>query len=91
MADRPFVLLGRDVVEGGVKLIFRCADCGEESPLVILDSDPLDGRYPVACPCGAEANLFFGSPKMGRALIRSIKNTPSAPDEYHECRSPLLN
>lgn len=91
MPKHPFELLGREVVEGGVVLIFRCTACGGESRLTILDDDPLDGRYPVACACGAQVAMHFGSPRLGRSLLRSLKRSPEAPEEYHRCPAPMLN
>jgi len=91
MPKGPFELLGREVVEGGVTLIFRCTGCGGESRLTILDDDPLEDRYQVTCACGARVSMYFGSPRIGRALLRSIKRTPEAPEEYHRCPAPMLN
>ncbi len=91
MGKRPFELLGRQLVEGGIVLVFRCAACGNEARLKILDDDPLSGRYPVACPCGAEVSMYFGSPAIGRALLRSLRNAPARPDEYHRCSVPMMN
>ncbi len=91
MPKSPFDLLGRQVVEGGVTLIFRCAACGGECRLTLRDEDPLRDRYPVACACGASVNMYFGSPLVGRALIRSIKRSPETPDEYHRCPASMMN
>ena len=91
MPKSPFEILGRQVVEGGVVLVFRCTACGRESRLALRDDDPLDGRYPVACPCGVEVNMCFGSPMLGRALLRSIKRSPESPDEYHRCPASMMN
>jgi len=91
MPKRPFELRGRRIVEGGVSLIFQCTGCGEEAALLIRDGDPLKDAYAVACRCGVEANMYFGSPLVGRALLKSLKATPEPEDNYHRCRSPLLN
>lgn len=91
MPKSPFEILGREVVDGGVVLVFRCTACGRESRLTLLDDDPLDGRYPVACACGARVNMHFGSPLLGRALLRSIRRSPETPDDYHRCPAPLMN
>jgi hypothetical protein len=91
MGNMPFELYGRALVEGGVKLLFRCMTCGEQAHLVLKDDDALDSRYPVACPCGAEVNMFFGSPKVGQILVKSLKNLREPEDAYHRCQSPLLN
>ena len=57
MANMPFELVGRRVMDGALCLTFKCAECGERVSLVIRDTDPLKDRYPVACICGAEVNL----------------------------------
>jgi hypothetical protein len=62
---------------------------------VIRDTDPLKERYPVACMCGAEVNMFFGSPRVARNMIRALKKEAEAEVEArsgpHRCHSPLLN
>jgi hypothetical protein len=88
MSKMPFELEGHEAVEGGVLLTFRCVACGGPVRLAIPDKDTLQERYPMACPCGAEANLVFGSPKIGRAILRRLKSSAGEP---HACRSPLLN
>jgi hypothetical protein len=88
MSRLPFDLESHERVEGGIRLLFQCAACGGRASLVILDRDSLKDKYPLACPCGAEANLVFGSPAVGKAILRKLKRTG---DERRECRSPLLN
>ncbi len=72
MAAMPFEILDHRRVEGGLSLILRCAECGAEILLIVRDGDPLTGKFPVACACGVRANLFFGAPSAGRALLRSL-------------------
>ena len=92
MADKmPFELYGRQLVEGGIRLLFRCTACGTDSNLLLKDEDALDGKYPVACPCGVEVNMFFGSPLVGKALVRSLRRLKEPGDAFHRCQSPLLN
>ncbi len=91
MPNSPFDIMGRQVVEGGVVLVFRCNACGQEVRLLIRDDDSLKDRYPVACACGVEVNMFFGSPLVGRSLLRSLKRTPETPDEYHRCPASMMN
>lgn len=91
MSESPFELLGRQVVEGGVTLVFRCSACGEECRLLIRDDDPLKDRYPVSCACGAQVSMFFGSPLVGRSLLRSLKRGPETPEEYHRCPASMMN
>lgn len=88
MSKMPFELEGHEAVEGGVLLVFRCISCGAPVHLVIPDKDTLRERYPMACPCGAEANLVFGAPSVGRAILRRLKRSTGDP---HACGSPLLN
>jgi hypothetical protein len=91
MGPSPFELYGRALIEGGVKLLFRCTACKSPLTLILRDDDPLDGKFPVACECGVEVNLYFGSPKVGQALVKSLKNLREPEDAYHRCNSPLLN
>lgn len=77
----PFELRGREPVEGGIRLLLRCAKCGGEASLTVRDNDPLEGSYPVACPCGEEVNMFFGSPKVGKLLLKALKEEPDPGDE----------
>ena len=91
MGNMPFELYGRQLVEGGVRLLFRCAGCGADSSLVLKDEDALDQKYPVACACGVEVNMFFGSPLVGKALLRGLKRLKEPGDALHRCQSPLLN
>lgn len=91
MPKPPLELLGREVVEGGLVLIFRCRVCGREHRLRILDGDSLEGRYPVSCACGIRVDMYFGSPALGRSLLRSLRRSPETPEEYHRCPSPALN
>jgi len=81
MGKMAFELLDRRRVEDGLTLIFKCVSCGDQVSLVIRDRDPLRERYPVSCLCGAEVNMFFGSPRVARSLLKALKNDPS----------PLLN
>ncbi len=92
MADKmPFELYGRQLEEGGIRLLFRCTSCGTDSNLLLKDEDALDGKYPVSCPCGVEVNMFFGSPLVGKALVRSLRRLKEPGDTLHRCQSPLLN
>ena len=93
MAKMPFELVGRRVMDGALCLIFKCTDCGDKASLVIRDTDPLKERYPVACMCGAEVNMFFGSPRVARNMIRALKREAEAEmlSRAHRCQSPLLN
>ena len=60
---------------------------------MIRDTDPLKDRYPIACMCGAEVNMFFGSPRVARNMLKALRR--EAEDELeqrqHRCHSPLLN
>lgn len=91
MPTRPFELQGRRNVKGGVSLIFRCTQCGVKTTLFIDDTDDLDQNYPVACPCGVEVNMYFGSPLVGRALLRKLRSTPEPEDQYRRSHEPQLN
>ena len=95
MPNMPFELVGRRVMNESLCLIFKCAGCGDKVSLVIRDRDPLQERYPVACMCGAEVNMFFGSPRVARNMIRALKREAEAEvvarADGHRCRSPLLN
>jgi len=89
MTDTPFELVGKRLVEGGVDLLFRCIACGDEVTLLVGDGDELEGKRLVTCACGAQANMFFGSPRMGRALIKAL--AAEGDDRSHRCPSPLMN
>lgn len=89
MTNTPFELVGKRLVDGGVDLLFRCIACGEEVALRVADGDELEGKRLVACACGAEVNMFFGSPRMGRMLVKALK--AEGDDRPHRCHSPLLN
>jgi len=93
MANMPFELVGRRILDNALCLIFKCAACGDKVSLVIRDTDPLKDRYPVACMCGSEVNMFFGSPRVARNMLRALRR--EAEDELakreHRCHSPLLN
>ncbi len=78
MPEMPFELCDHQAVQGGVCLVFACSKCGEETTLVLTDEDPLHGNYPLQCVCGFQANMHFGSPFVGRALLRAIKRLPEA-------------
>jgi hypothetical protein len=93
MANMPFELVGRRVMDGALCLTFKCAECGDRVSLVIRDNDPLKDRYPVACICGAEVNMVFGSPRVARNMLRALKKEAEAEAEVrpHHCQSPLLN
>jgi hypothetical protein len=93
MANMPFELVGRRVMDGALCLVFKCAACGDKVSLVIRDTDPLRDRYPLACLCGAEVNMFFGSPRVARNMIRALKREAEAErlERPHRCHSPLLN
>jgi len=89
MTKTPFELVGKRLAEGGVDLLFRCAGCGGEVLLFVRDGDELEGKRLVTCACGAQVNMFFGSPRMGRMLIQALK--AEGDDRPHRCHSPLLN
>lgn len=89
MTNAPFELVGKRLVEGGVDLLFRCIACGDEATLLVKDGDELEGRRRVACACGAQVNMYFGSPRMGRLLLKALKEEGG--DRPHRCPSPLLN
>lgn len=93
MSHMPFELVGRRVMNEALCLIFQCAECKDKVSLVIRDQDPLQERYPIACMCGAEVNMFFGSPRVARNMIRALKKEAEAELESraHRCSSPLLN
>ena len=79
MSQRPFDLMGRQMVPGGVRLLLQCMTCNREVRLLVRDNDELKERYPIRCDCGAEVNLFFGSPKVGRLLIEALKRSEPSP------------
>jgi hypothetical protein len=91
MAERPFELLRRDLMDGGMRLVFKCGACDGEVGLVILDGDPLTEKFPVECSCGIVSKLYFGSPLVGRALLRKLRRQPDPVERHHRCSSPLLN
>ena len=93
MANMPFELVGRRIMDEALCLIFKCVACGDKVSLVIRDTDPLKERYPVACMCGAEVNMFFGSPRVARNMLRALKREAEAEAsaQPHRCHSPLLN
>jgi hypothetical protein len=95
MADRPFELKHRQIIDGGIRLIFACGACEGSVSLDIRDRDTLQERYPVSCMCGAEVNMFFGSPRVARSMLRALKREAEAAGEvgtaFHLCDSPQLN
>lgn len=93
MAHMPFELVGRRIMNEALCLVFKCVACGDKASLVIRDTDPLKERYPVACMCGAAVNMFFGSPRVARNMIRALKKEAEAEalSRSHRCHSPLLN
>ena len=91
MGNLPFELRGRRVVDEGVNLIFRCVECGAEGELFIRDQDTLEGNIPFSCPCGVEVNMYFGSPMVGRALLKSLKHVPDPAENYRRCQNPSMN
>ena len=94
MAERPFDLTDRVLVDGGLRLIFKCTSCADHVSLTIRDQDALKDRYPVACACGAEVNMFFGSPLVARSMLRALKREAeeaAARGGLHLCDSPLMN
>ena len=95
MANMPFELVGRRIMDEALCLVFKCAECGDKVSLVIRDTDPLKDRYPVACMCGAEVNMVFGSPRVARNMLRALRKEAEAEQEaregVHRCHSPLLN
>jgi hypothetical protein len=95
MANRPFELVDRVLVDGGLRLIFSCSSCEGRVSLTILDKDALQDRYPVTCACGAEVNMYFGSPRVARSMLRALKREAeavgSSGPSFHLCDSPLMN
>lgn len=93
MADMPFELVGRRIMDNALCLVFKCAECGDKVSLVVRDTDPLKDRYPVACMCGSEVNMFFGSPRVARNMLRALRREAEeeALSRPHRCASPLLN
>jgi hypothetical protein len=91
MEPAPFELRECQRVEGGIRLLFRCSGCRAETGVVVKDDDPLEGKFHLRCACGAEINLVFGSPLVGRALLRSIRKAAEPSDALHRCPSVLLN
>jgi len=93
MANMPFELVGRRIMDGALCLIFKCAECDDKVSLVIRDTDPLKDRYPVSCMCGQEVNMFFGSPLVARNMLRALRREAQEELEnrQHRCHSPLLN
>jgi hypothetical protein len=93
MANMPFELVGRRILDDALCLIFKCAGCGDKVSLVIRQTDPLRDRYPVACTCGSEVNMFFGSPRVARNLLRALRREAEeeAQKQPHRCHSTLLN
>ena len=93
MANMPFELVGRRIMDGALCLIFKCAECSDKVSLVIRDTDPLKERYQVACMCGHEVNMYFGSPRIARNMLRALRKEAEAEAEArpHRCHSPLLN
>ncbi len=89
MTDTPFELVGKRPVEGGVDLLFRCIACGDEVALLVKDGDELEGKRHVTCACGEQVNMFFGSPRMGRLLLKALQ--AEGDPRPHPCHSPLLN
>ena len=79
MDKRPFELVGKQVLDEALCLVFQCSGCGDRVSLVLRDTDPLRERYPVACICGAEVSMFFGSPRVARNLIKALKREVVAP------------
>ena len=91
MTDKPFELVGKRPADGGVDLLFRCIACGDEVTLLVKDGDELEGRRRVTCACGAEVNMYFGSPRMGRVLLKALQAEGEGDGHSHRCHSPLLN
>ena len=93
MANMPFELVGRRIMDGALCLIFKCAECDDKVSLIIRDTDPLKDRYPVACMCGAEVNMFFVSPRVARNMLRALRREAEEElqQRQHRCTSPLLN
>ena len=93
MANMPFDLVGRRIMDGALCLIFKCAECDDKVSLIIRDTDPLKERYPVACVCGSEVNMFFGSPGVARNMLRALRREAEAELEkrQHRCTSSFLN
>jgi hypothetical protein len=86
----PFKIESRKVLEGGIELLFIHRNCGEKVTLFIKDSDELKERYPVVCPCGKKAKLYFGNPKVGRKLMDRMKE-PMPEDEFDAASEPSQN
>ena len=69
-------------VKGGVRLVFFHPECGSETSLFISDQDELKAKYYVKCSCGFDINMFFGSPAVGRKLLRRLKDMGSGPEDF---------
>ena len=79
MASDQFVLLAIDSNDGGVWVLLCCTPCGEPSGFH-FPNEPLWGRYPLICECGAESLLDIRRPISGRALLRELQGSiPWAP------------
>jgi hypothetical protein len=93
MAKMPFELVGRRILDDALCLIFQCAECGDKVSLLIRETDPLKDRYPVACMCGSEVNMFFGSARVARNMLRALRREAEeeAQKRPHRCHSTLLN
>ena len=81
MQKLPFDLAGRERMEGGTLLFFRCRACGGEATVFVRLDDPLRSRYPLACACGVHVNIYFGSPLVGKALLRALRDLADPPPE----------
>jgi hypothetical protein len=89
MTNTPFELVGKRDAEGGIELLFRCIACSGQVALPVKDKDGLEGKRLVTCSCGAQVNMFFGSPRMGRLLLQALQK--EGEERPHRCASPLLN
>ncbi len=72
MSEGGFLLLAIDSNPDGVWVLLRCSRCGEPSGFHFQD-EPLWGRYPILCGCGAEAVLELRRPSAGPSLVREIR------------------
>jgi hypothetical protein len=79
MPSELFALLAIDSNDAGVRILLRCGECGEPSGFH-FPNEPLCGRYPLICSCGAESLLDIRRPIPGHELAQELEdNIPWAP------------